>query len=112
MLISLYKNNIPIPDTARQVPIVAGMVTFSLNMIMAGGMISTGTMDIMVAAMPVLVYWIAINERETPRKGPKKEPMLSWVMAALLWKAFITGLHQPIMVYNRIKPPSPAMDLI
>ena len=43
---------------------------------MEGGMINTGTMAMMVDAMPVLVYLIARSEKETPRKGPKNEPVV------------------------------------
>lgn len=41
---------------------------------------STGTMDIRVAAIPAGEYFTAIREKETPRKGPKKAPTDSWII--------------------------------
>ena len=37
-------------------------------------MIRIGTMAMMVAAMPVSVYFTARRENEMPRKGPKNDP--------------------------------------
>ncbi len=45
------------------------------------GMIMMGTVAIIVEAIPVGAYFTAISENETPRKGPKKDPVtisLSW----------------------------------
>lgn len=50
---------------------------------MDGGIINTGTIAISVAAIPVCVYLMAINENETPRKGPKNEPRAIRFIAVL-----------------------------
>lgn len=63
-------------------PLISFSVTRSLNRIIAGGMIKTGTMAIIVDATPVVVYLMANNENDTPRNGPKKAPIEIRTIAA------------------------------
>jgi len=49
-------------------------LTFSFRNRTAGGIIKTGTIAMIVEAIPVEVFLIANKEKETPRKGPKKDP--------------------------------------
>jgi hypothetical protein len=59
------------PAMAVNAPSISLGVIFSLNIIIEKGIIRTGTILIMVAAMPDEVYFTARSENETPRKGPK-----------------------------------------
>jgi len=69
--------------TATKAPMTALGVILSLKKKAAGGMIRIGTMDMMVAAIPVFVSFTARREREMPRKVPKKAPMAVHPSAAL-----------------------------
>ena len=62
------------PDTLIIAPRISRGVTFCLYTITAGAMIRTGTIAMMVDAIPVWVWATARSEKETPRKGPKKDP--------------------------------------
>ena len=55
---------------------------------MEGGMMSTGTMAMIVEAMPVLVSCTARSEKDTPRKGPKNAPSESCNTALWLENAW------------------------
>jgi hypothetical protein len=43
----------------------------------------TGVRAMRVDAIPVLVCWIAMRENDTPKKGPKIEPIKMLFMATL-----------------------------
>ena len=50
--------------TAMSAPNISRIVTFSLKHSTAGGMISTGTVDMIVEAMPVAVCWMENKEND------------------------------------------------
>ena len=93
-------------------PKISDSVTFCLYMKIAGGIIRTGTNAIMVDAIPVFVYCTASKEKETPRKGPKKEPILIAVIPDLLENAFRTFAHRSRIVTSTVNPIIPAINLI
>ena len=72
-------------------------------------MIKMGTSDMMVAAIPVSVYFTASRENDTPRKGPKKDPVIMPVIPFLLLRASRTLAHFPISVTITINPTIPEM---
>ena len=50
-------------------PNISLKVTFSLKKRTAGGIINTGTREIIVEVMPVSVYLTEIKEKETPKNA-------------------------------------------
>jgi len=70
-------------------------------------MIKTGTRDMMVDAIPVSVNFTASRENDTPRKGPKKEPVTMPDIPLLFLKALCTLGHLPIMVTMSANPAIP-----
>lgn len=72
---------IAIPVTLIMAPSISYKVTFCLYRIIAGAIINTGTIAIIVDAIPVSVFATASNENDTPKKGPKKEPVVMPIMA-------------------------------
>ena len=75
-------------------------------------MMSTGTIAMIVDAIPVLVSCTASSEKETPRKGPKKAPIESWKTALWLEIAFQVSRHLPRMVNRMANPVIPAITRI
>jgi len=69
-----YKNRMATPITVITAPRISLKLTFSFRNRTAGGIIKTGTIAMIVEAIPVEVFLIANKEKETPRKGPKKDP--------------------------------------
>ena len=79
---------------------------------MAGGISRTGTSAMMVLAIPVVVYLTAMREKDTPRKGPKKDPEVTKASVDGRLKAGFRSDHLFRMVNNRMKPMVPATTLI
>ena len=65
----------PIPATATIAPKTSFKVSFSFKMMCEGKSIKTGTVAISVEAIPNVVNLKATIPSDTPRNGPKKEPM-------------------------------------
>ena len=58
-----------------------------------------GVMEVIVDTMPVAVYCIASSVKDTPRNGPKKEPMAMLLIAILFCSEAIIFLHLlPIVI--------------
>ena len=57
------ENMIAVPRTAMIAPMISLRFTFSLNSSTAKGMIRTGTIEMIVLAMPVEVFWTATSDR-------------------------------------------------
>lgn len=72
----------------------------------------TGLMDIIVDAIPTCVYFTAINENDTPRKGPKTEPENTPAIAFLSVTALATLLQRRIIENRIINPANPAKTRI
>ena len=64
----------------------------------------TGTIAIMVEAMPAFVYVIETREKDTPKKGPKKAPVAIPFIAAQCLVAWTT-LGQRFMKVIKIENP-------
>ena len=107
-----YKKKSITPTTVMMAPAISFQLMRSLKISTAGGMMSTGTMAMMVAAMPARVFWTASKEKETPRKGPKRDPREIIRMACRLCKAPIILGHQRITRIIIKNPIMPAMTLI
>ncbi len=75
-------------------------------------MIRIGTIAMMVDAIPAEVYFIAIRENDTPRKGPKKDPVVMAVIPFRSFRAAKTVFHLPERVMISMKPIMPVMILI
>jgi hypothetical protein len=58
-------------------------------------MIRIGTIAMMVEAIPADVCCTAKRENETPRKGPKKDPVVIAAITLLFRKAATTEFHLP-----------------
>ena len=97
---------------ATNAPTTSLGVIFSLNINTEKGIIRTGTMLMIVAAIPEEVYLTASNENDTPRKGPKNAPMVRLFIAGLFFRAGMRLYHLPSMVYIIVKPKNPVMTLI
>lgn len=78
-----YKKNTIMPDTAIKAPITSFKVNFSFIIICEGKSMNTGTVAIKVDAIPKEVYLNATIPNDTPRKGPKKEPITNALLAFL-----------------------------
>ena len=63
-LLNYTKNNVT-PPTLINAPRISNQLTFCLKNMTAGGIISIGTMAIMVEATPVAAYFTANKEKET-----------------------------------------------
>ena len=70
------------------------------------GIISTGTMEIIAEATPVVVNRTAQSEAETPMNGPKKAPMARRPMAFEFCRALRRLPHLLNMVKISEKPTS------
>ena len=66
---------------------------FSLKSSMENGIINTGTIDMMVLAIPVAVFWTAKSEKYTPRNGPKNAPINVYLNADLFWHVRVILFH-------------------
>ena len=71
-----------------------------------------GTMAMMVEATPVVAYFTAMREKETPRNGPKTEPIAAPVIPERLLKAFLIRFPFRRAMMMIAKPIMPAMILI
>jgi len=71
-----------------------------------------GTIAMMVEATPVVAYFTAISENDTPRKGPNTDPMLVPIMPGLLLKAFRMRYPFFKIIMIKAKPIMPATILI
>ena len=74
-----------------------------------GAMISTGTMAMIVAAIPVAVCLTARRENETPRNGPKKAPSVIGPIALASRRAMPTLLQNPMIVTTTRNHATPAI---
>jgi hypothetical protein len=72
----------------------------------------TGTKAIIVDAIPDSVYLIEISEKETPRKGPKKAPIVVDNIAGLFKTEAAIVFHLPKTVTRKANPVIPARILI
>ena len=70
-----YKNNKETPIKEMTAPMISRAFTFSLKNMTAGGIMSMGTRDMIVEAIPVDVYCTASRENDTPRNKPKNAPI-------------------------------------
>jgi len=100
------------PVTAMTAPVISFQLSFSLKMITAGGMISTGTIAMMVAAIPARVCCTANSENETPRKGPKMEPRVIRCMADRFFRALKICDQRFVKKKMMKKPMIPVITLI
>ena len=107
-----YRKKITTPVTDITEPIISITLTFSLKRIIDGGIINIGTIDIMVAAIPVEVYLTDNNENETPKKGPKIEPSRINFIALLFFNAGITLFHLLRKEKTIATPTKPTSTLI
>ena len=85
-------------------PTISEMVTFCLNISTDGGIIRIGTIDMIVDVTPVLASCMANNDRETPMKGPKKEPMIIPFIPSRFWSASKPFLILPMNIMMSVKP--------
>ena len=72
----------------------------------------TGTVAISVDAIPTEVCWKASRLSETPKKGPKKEPMAKGTNALLFRNAKLIDRHSLAKLMITIKPNIPVIALI
>lgn len=63
------------PITLTKAPIISNVVTFCLKIIIDGRIIKTGTVDIIVEAIPAEVYFKDNKQKETPKNEPKIDPI-------------------------------------
>ena len=78
----------------------------------AGRIIKTGIIDIIVDAIPTVVCFTAKSERYTPIKGPKNAPMVINFIAPPFVLASLTFPQRLIKVIRITKPTLPAIILI
>ncbi len=71
-----YRNNKDTPTTAITAPNISLKFIFSLKNIIDGAIISTGTIPIIVDAIPVAVSRIDTSESETPKRSKKLQQKL------------------------------------
>ncbi len=85
------------------------MLILCLKKRIEGGIISIGTIAIIVDAIPVEVYFIATRENETPRNGPKNDPVEMAIIPFLFLNAWDIDFHRPVKLIIIIKPIIPAI---
>lgn len=73
---------------------------------------NNGTVAISVEAIPTVVYWKANKLNETPRNGPKNEPINKGVKALLFFKEYPTDRHCRAKVMITTNPMIPVRTLI
>ena len=71
-----------------------------------------GTVAIRVETIPVDAYWIASNEIETPRNGPKKDPFAIAIIPFGFLKASNTFDHLLNTLIMSTNPTIPVIILI
>ena len=72
-------------------------------------MIRIGTIAIIVEAIPAEVYFTAIREKDTPRKGPKNDPIVIAFIPCAFCNAERTVFHRPEIDIIRINPTMPVI---
>ena len=107
-----YIKNRITPPTAITAPITSLIVSLSFKNITAGGIIKIGTIDIIVDATPVVVYFTDKSEKETPKNGPKNAPMLNRVIAFLFFTALKSFVQLRVTRKINANPITPVITLI
>ncbi len=93
-------------------PIISFTVTFSLKRIIDAGIISIGIIDMMVDATPVDACCTAKRDKETPKNGPKKDPMATTPITLRCFSDTARPFHCFMMVKKSENPINAAIALI